>query len=98
LFTSTYSILLSQSRPIPCIIKSHCSPISTVIDLVVSEKPFGPHHSFMCSGVVHTSQTKSIGASRSLVCVIRLSSCLNVLYSFIFLFLLFLNFCQITFQ
>src|SRR6267142_4691544 len=47
--------------------KRHPPPAFTSILWVVVVKPFGPHHSAMCSGSVHTFHTSSRGASKTRV-------------------------------
>src|SRR6266850_3703980 len=45
--------------------KRQTPPAFTSILWVVVVKPFGPHHSRMCSGSVHSFHTKSRGASKT---------------------------------
>src|SRR5207244_9512256 len=47
--------------------KRHTPPGFTSILWVVVVKPFGPHHSPMCSGSVHAFHTSSRGASKTRV-------------------------------
>src|SRR5204862_5601681 len=53
----------------PCIMRSQVPPAFTSIREIVFVKPLGPHQCLICSGSVHTFQTKSRGAFNNLVMV-----------------------------